>query len=179
MTTTSDARKRLAEAQGPHAGCVPGQCRAGDQWRTTGCDDQPSIALDAATVAAAIARVEKSRQTHVEWREHWHKYEAHTCSETPCPWEAGYADEQAIAGDVAHQEEAIAGYDTVLTVLRWAASAAEPLAQALAAVEAVTRVETVVAAMGDPMDPTHMHPQTAGLLDLIDAALRPTTDGAS
>lgn len=37
MTTTSDARKRRAEANNPHAACVPGQCREGQAWVTVGC----------------------------------------------------------------------------------------------------------------------------------------------
>jgi hypothetical protein len=37
MTTTSDARKRLAEATDPHAACKPGRCEAGDRWRSVSC----------------------------------------------------------------------------------------------------------------------------------------------
>lgn len=33
----SDARKARAEANNPHAACIPGQCRAGQAWVTVGC----------------------------------------------------------------------------------------------------------------------------------------------
>lgn len=39
--SNSEARKRAAEATNRHAGCAPGTCRAGDQWRTIGCGNAP------------------------------------------------------------------------------------------------------------------------------------------
>jgi hypothetical protein len=69
-------------------------------------------------IEAAIARVEESRQTHVEWRDYWREYAEHSCETDPCPWESTREAQAAIAGDIEHQERAIAGYDNVLAVLR-------------------------------------------------------------
>lgn len=61
-------------------------------------------------VHTAIARVEASRQTHVEWRDYWLATYCAGCED--CRRMA------AVAGDLDHQEACIAGYDQVLGVLR-------------------------------------------------------------
>lgn len=66
---------------------------------------------------AAIARVEKSRQTHVEWLDYWRAYDEHDCSGVVCPWEATREEQTAIAGDSDHHRTAISGYDNVLAIL--------------------------------------------------------------
>lgn len=57
MTTTSDARKRLAEATDQHAACIPGQCRAGQAWVTVGCAGGGGDVEAIAAVIAAHRRV--------------------------------------------------------------------------------------------------------------------------
>jgi hypothetical protein len=60
-------------------------------------------------VAKAIATIEESRETHIEWRDHYQNRPF--C--TDCT-----ASVRNAAGDLGHQEECIAKYDHVLATLR-------------------------------------------------------------
>lgn len=62
-------------------------------------------------LAAAIATIEDSRQTHVTWVNYWNSVECQDCER--CKQEA------AIAGDREHHEQCIDGYNNVLEVLYW------------------------------------------------------------
>jgi hypothetical protein len=71
-----------------------------------GPDVDPATAL-----AAAIARIERSRQTHIEWRDYWRSIPGHgECADCKATAE--------IAGDLDRQVRVIAEYDNVLAVLR-------------------------------------------------------------
>lgn len=72
-------------------------------------------AISADAVATAIATVEDSRRTHVEWREYL-EAEKPTCDHEHCL--AAWAERIRVAGDYDHHQRAIEGYDQVLGVLR-------------------------------------------------------------
>lgn len=66
-------------------------------------------------IATAIATIEDSRRTHVEWRRYL-EAEQPDCDHESC--QAAWAERIRIAGDYDHHQRAIDGYDQVLTVLR-------------------------------------------------------------
>lgn len=63
-------------------------------------------------LTAAIATIQDSRRTHVEWRDHWLRMrsEGHEDCE-------GCKAQAAVTGGLEHQEACIAAYDNVLAVL--------------------------------------------------------------
>ena len=71
--------------------------------------------MGAPDIKAAIERVERSRQTHVEWLAYWRGvmadgHDPATCEECLVTLR--------VSGDAARQERLVAEYDNVLAVLR-------------------------------------------------------------
>lgn len=92
---------------------APTQTKVGDQvdWRAMAL--RRAAAPPVGALRQAIATIEDSRQTHVEWIEYLAKYGN------------DLRPHEEIAGDTAHHREAVEQYEQVLSVLRAALASTE------------------------------------------------------